>query len=114
MKVRRALLKDLVIVETGAGEGAYGPIYTAPVTVLVNVDQTRRLVRNAAGDEVVSEATLTVHPQPRNEATGALLDALALFTPESRVSIGGRISTVINAAANTFRGNVAFVKVMVA
>ena len=111
MKVRRSLLKDLVSVETYSGEGAYGPIFAAAVTVKVNVDQTRRLVRNTAGDEVVSESTLAVHPQPRDEATGLLLDATTLFTPETRVTIDGRAARVISAKPNTVRGRIVFVKV---
>ena len=111
MKIRRSLLKDLVAVETYSGEGAYGPIFEAPVTVKVNVDQTRRLVRNTAGDEVVSESTLAVHPQPRNEATRALLDAVALFAPESQVTISGRAAKVIGVKPNTVRGRMVFMKV---
>ena len=111
MKIRRSLLKDLVTVETYSGEGAYGPVFAASVTVKVNVDQTRRLVRNTAGDEVVSEATLAVHPAPRDEATRALLDATTLFTPESRVTIGGRAARVIGVKPNTVRGRIVFLKV---
>jgi len=111
VKIRRSLLKDLVAVETYSGEGAYGPIFEAAVTVKVNVDQTRRLVRNAAGDEVVSESTLAVHPQPRDEATGALLDAGTLFSPESAVTISGRAAKVISVKANTVRGRIVFLKV---
>jgi len=111
MKIRRSLLKDLVTVETYSGEGAYGPNFDAPVTVKVNVDQTRRLVRNTAGDEVVSEATLAVHPAPRDETTRALLDATTLFTPESQVTISGRAAKVISVKANTVRGRIVFLKV---
>jgi len=111
MKIRRSLLKDLVTVETYTGEGSYGPVFAAPVTVKVNVDQTRRLVRNAAGDEVVSESTLDVHPQPRDETTRVLLDAATLFTPESRVTVSGRAAKVIGVKPNTVRGRLVFVKV---
>lgn len=113
MKVRRSLLKDLVTVETYSGDGAYGPIFAAPVTVKVDVDQTRRLVRNAAGDEVVSEATFDVHPQPRDETTRAFLDAVALFAPESKVTISGRAAKVISVKANTMRGRTVYVTVTV-
>jgi len=100
-----------VAVESYSGESSYGPVFDTPVTVKVNVDQTRRLVRNTAGDEVVSESTLAVHPQPRDEDTGELLDAGTLFTPESRVTIDGRAARVISAKANTARGRVVFLKV---
>ena len=113
MKIRRSLLKDLVVVETYSGEGAYGPNFDAPVTVKVNVDQTRRLVRNTAGDEVVSESTLAVHPAPRDETTRALLDAVALFTPETRVTISGRAAKVIGVKPNTMRGRTVYVSVTV-
>lgn len=113
MKIRRSLLKDLVTVETYTGDGAYGPIFAAPVTVKVNVDQTRKLVRNPAGVEVVSEATLMVHPHPIDEATGLLLEAAALFAPESRVTIAGRISTVLIMKPNTIQGRIVYVSVAV-
>ena len=113
MKIRRSLLKDLVTVETYSGEGAYGPNFAASVTVKVNVDQTRRLVRNPAGDEVVSEATFAVHPQPRNETSGATLDAVALFAPESAVTIAGRSAKVIGVKPNTMRGRCVYVSVTV-
>jgi len=111
VKIRRSLLKDRVSVETYTGEGSYGPVYADPVTVKVNVDQTRRLVRNPAGDEVVSESTLAVHPAPRDETTGLLLDAVALFAPESGVTISGRLAKVIGVKPNTVRGRTVFVKV---
>lgn len=39
------------------GEGAYGPIFGDEVTLTGFLDDTRRLVRNADGEEVVSQAT---------------------------------------------------------
>lgn len=100
MKVRRSLLKDTVTVETYGGEGAYGPAYAAAVNVRCNIEATRRLVRNAAGDEVVSEATLQVH-----------LDNASSFTPESSVTIATRVSIVISASPQTFRGGTVYLKV---
>jgi hypothetical protein len=92
-KVRRSLLKDTVSVETYSGQSAYGPIYAAAVSVSVNVDATRRLVRAPDGREAVSEMTLLVHP-----------DDLAKFTPETRITFGGRASTVLAVGPQTFRG----------
>lgn len=100
MKIRRSLLKDTVAVETYTGSGAYGPVYSSAANVLVNVDSTRRLVRDATGREVVSEASLYVHP-----------DDAAVFVPESRISIGGRTSTVLVANPQTFRGKTICIKV---
>ena len=118
MKIRRSLLKDVVPVATYSGESAYGPAYAAEVRALVNVDATRRLVRNADGDEVVAEATLQAHPTTRlvdaNGQPAGTADALELFAPESRVTIDGRTSTVIAAKPNTLRGRTVFVEITVA
>jgi hypothetical protein len=100
VKVRRSLLKDTVAVETWTGEGAYGPVYAAAVNVQCSVDATRRLVRNADGAEVVSEATLQVHP-----------DDAALFVPESALTIEGRASKVITESLQRFRGQSVYAKV---
>jgi hypothetical protein len=93
MKIRRSLLKDLVSVQTYAGEGAYGPAYAAAVTVACNVEAARRLVRNADGDEAVSESTIYVHP-----------DDAAHFTPESLVTFETRAAKVLLAKTLTMRG----------
>lgn len=110
MKVRRSLLKDQVTVSTYSGEGAYGPVTANPVTVWCNVDETRRLVRNSDGDEAVSEATLHLHPQTRT-TTGATIDPLAVFTPESPVTIRGRATRVLACKPHTLRGTTAMVEV---
>lgn len=44
------------------GEGAYGPVYGAPVTVRARVNYERRLVRNSTGIEVTSSATVYLQP----------------------------------------------------
>ena len=103
MKIRRSLLKDTVHVESFDGEGAYGPLFASSVSVRCNVDNTVRLVRNSNGEEVVSQATLLVHPA----------DA-SLFTPESRVAIDTRKSFVISSSPQVFRSSVAFAKVALA
>jgi len=100
VKVRRSLLKDTVTVRPYSGEGAYGPVYGAARTVRCDLDDTRRLVVTAAGDEVVTQATLTVHP-----------DDAPLFVPESTIVIAGQDSRVLTAGAQLFRGRPAYVKV---
>jgi hypothetical protein len=100
MKIRRSLLKSTVSVETYAGDGAYGPVYAAPVVVPCNVQMKRRLVRNANGDEYVLMPLLTVHP-----------DDMAAFTPETRLTIDGRASTVTSVAPMTFRGKTSHAEV---
>ena len=47
-----------VLVEPLAGEGATGPVYNPGTTVRVIVDDTRRMVRDATGAQVVSETSL--------------------------------------------------------
>jgi hypothetical protein len=73
-----------VSVETFAGSGAYGPIYAAATPVQCFLDDGVHLVRDAVGVEVVSSATVY-----------ASRDLASAFAPESRVSINGRLATVI-------------------
>ncbi len=69
-------LRHTVTVATYEGEGAYGPVWGDPATVQCWVDENRRSVRTAEGDEVVSEATIF-----------AELSAADVFAPESRVTL---------------------------
>lgn len=91
---------DLISVETYAGEGAYGPVYTGPVDVTCKVDQTRQIVRNSNGEEVVSQLTLQV----------AVSDE-AKFTPGSRMTFGTLSSIVITATAVSFSGQHVYLEV---
>lgn len=115
MRVRRSLLKDQVTVSTYTGEGAYGPVVGDPVEVFCNIDETRRLVRDANGDEAVSEATLILHPRTRTvpsvEHIQTTIDPLVVFTPESPVTIRGRTTKVISCKPHTLRGTTAMVEV---
>lgn len=103
MKVRRSLLKDTVSVETYSGDSAYGAMYADAVSVRCNIDQKRRWVRTAAGDEAVSEMTLYVHP-----------DDSAYFTPETRVTASAYVSRVLAVKPHTFRGYTVHLEVSVA
>lgn len=89
-----------VSVETYSGESGYGPLYAAAVSVVCNVQSSRKLVRNSSGDEVVSETTLHVAP-----------DDAAAFTPETRVTISSKVSTVITSSPKTYRGEVVYIEV---
>lgn len=100
MKPTAAMFRDSVAVETYSGDSAYGPIYGTSATVLCKVSTLRQLVRNSAGDEVVSEATLYVLPADESK-----------FTPETRVTIAGRASTVLSVAPQTARGVTVVIKV---
>ncbi|WP_431928521.1 hypothetical protein [Nonomuraea jabiensis] len=76
------LLRHEASIEPFEGDGAYGPIYGAAVTVKCLVDDERRLVRDAQGAETVSDTTIFFPPGTR--------------CPEgSRVTVNGRVTTVI-------------------
>jgi hypothetical protein len=78
-----------VTVETFEASGAFGDVFADPVTVSGFMDGSRRLVRNATGEEVVSESTFFA-----NVTYGPL------FTPDSKVTFGSTVSRVINANTN--------------
>lgn len=101
MKIRRSLLTDTVSVQTFLGTGAVGRVLADPVSVKVKADSTRRLVRDSDGAEVVSELTLSVHPEDE-----------ARFTPESKLVYNGRASTVLTVSPESFRGRTVLVKVV--
>lgn len=47
-----------VTIEPLAGSGAYGDVYAAPFTWTCAIDDSRKLVRDAGGNEVVSETRI--------------------------------------------------------
>lgn len=74
-----------VQVETKAGEDPWGNTNTVlSEPVLGFLDDSRELVRNAAGDQVVSESTFYTGKEHK-----------ALFVPESLVHLPDRVATVI-------------------
>lgn len=75
-----------VTVETRAGTGAEGDTYAAPTTAVVFLEDARKLVRDATGQQVVSESTLY-----------ADVADVALFTPDSKVALPTRQALVITA-----------------
>jgi len=85
--VPRRLLRESVSVQTKSGEGAYGPIVAEAATVACKASWRRQLVRDANGEEVVSELTLHVHP-----------DDEARFTPGSALTYEGYATTVLSVA----------------
>lgn len=78
-----------VTVEMFLGAGAYGDVYAAPVTVIGFMDGTRKIVRSATAEQVVSESTFYTYP-----ITGPL------FVPDSRVTQGSEVSYVIKNNTN--------------
>lgn len=79
-----------VEVETRLEDGPWGERYGPPVTVLCFVDESRKYVRDGAGREVVSEASLT-----------AAVEDADRFQPGSRVTVHGRRAAVIGVARAT-------------
>lgn len=84
--IPRWMLQHSVTIEAYQGTTGNGAaVYAAPVPVRCFLDNKRRLVRAATGDEVVSESTFY-----------APLATLA--PPESRVTLpNGRVATVLQA-----------------
>lgn len=76
------LLVHTVLIESYVGESAVGPIFGAPTTVPCFVDDKRRKVRSAVGDEVISETTVYCQ-----------LDVDAPV--DSRVTVNGRQALVL-------------------
>ena len=114
MKVRRSLLKDRVVVQTRTAGGSYGDTLADPVTVPCLVDETRRMVRDTSGQQVVSEATLTLHPSSEvipAEGAPTKADPMELFTQGSEVEINGRASEVLAAKELRVRANTFAVEV---
>lgn len=87
------LLPQTVTYTPLLGEGAYGPIYGNPVTVPARVTFERRLVRTAAGSEVVSSATIYLQPG----ATPTVGDSVAMPDGTSRDVIA--VATHVGARA---------------
>lgn len=78
-----------VTVETLQGTGASGDVYAAPAQVQGLLEQTTALVRAATGQEVVAGSKFYT------DATNA-----ALFPPDSRVTVNGRLTYVIQVSIN--------------
>lgn len=100
MKIRRSLLKDSVVVQTRTAGGSYGDTLADPVTVPCLLDETRRMVRDSSGQQVVSEATLTLHPKSRvtpEEGSPTIANPMDVFTQGSEITINDRTSEVLAA-----------------
>ena len=81
-----ALFTQTVSVETFAGTKNGAPAYASPATVACFVNDSRKLVRDAVGSEVVSSTTLY-----------APLSDVAAFVVGSRVNVNGRKAFVLGA-----------------
>lgn len=96
----KRLRRDSVSVATLTGTGARGPVYAAVRTVACRVQTTRELVRNADGEEVISDLTVYIHPDDGER-----------FVPGTRVTFGGRTSTVLSVSPSGPPGQTFMVKV---
>lgn len=97
-------LKDSVTVETIGGIGFDGITTSSSTVAGVMVEEETRLVRSAAGNEVVSSATVYA---PLDEANKFLVD--------SRVTLpSGRVTTVLASARHDVPGVFAMVAVNLA
>lgn len=106
MSLDQLLTGDVVTVTPYRGETAYGPSYGDALEVDCRAVTDRKVVRNAAGDEVVSESTLYVRPTLPDGA-----DATVVFAPESLVTVNGRRSQVITAAPHRGAGPTVLVEI---
>lgn len=70
--IRKRLLPHTVTYTPKIGDGAYGPVYGAPVTTRGRVEYQRRLVRTASAVEVMSSATIYFRPG-HNPGVGGLV-----------------------------------------
>jgi hypothetical protein len=74
-----------VTVETHAGEDPFGNVHTITSDPISGfLDDSRALVRNASGDQVVSESTFYTGKEHQS-----------VFLPESLVNLPDRTATVI-------------------
>lgn len=84
MVIPSYLLRQRATMEPYLGETAYGPKYGAPVEVPVRLTTGRRVVVNARGEDVVTEAIAYFRPEVQ--------------VPElSRVACDGRQYVVVSA-----------------
>ena len=84
-----AVIGHQVSVATRTGESAYGNVYNPAVTVTGFMEEKRRMIPNAQGTMVESNATFYGPP-----------DAYSLFTTGSQVTflLDGSVSEVLSAS----------------
>lgn len=92
MSIPAHLLVHTVSVEPKTGSGAYGDVFGTPVALACYVERKRNLVRDANGDEVVSETMIYAN-----------LDCDAI-PAGSRITVAGATSTVISSTILDDRG----------
>lgn len=100
MRVPTKWFAEPVTIETYTGQGAYGDVFAAGVTVLGHVSSGRNAAgglsvrSSSSGDEVVAAMRLML-PNPTRLADGSgTVDPTTLLTAESRVTSGAVVATV--------------------
>lgn len=114
MSLASRAVTDDVSVQTYDGESAYGATHLALRRFRVRVEGERILVRNGAGDEVVSEMRLYALPRLVDLDTADRVEAVDVFTPESLVTVGDYNTRVIRVQEFRGRQNAYFVMVTLA
>lgn len=89
------LFTQQVTVETLTAPTSFGEQYAAPVTVTCFINDTRNLIRNGEGEQVVSETTLY-----------APLSTESTFAEGSRVTVNGRHARVLKLSRRDSAGPV--------
>ncbi|GAB3224128.1 hypothetical protein GCM10027447_12430 [Glycomyces halotolerans] len=86
MALEEEWLQHTVTVEPREGAGANGPVYGAPQELVGFLEESRKLVRDTEGNQVVSESTFYTDPGPT-------------IPPRSRATLpSGDVTFVIKAA----------------
>lgn len=82
-----------ITVKPFAGSGARGPVYGEPFTFMGAVDDRRKLVRTADGQEVVSETRVFGPIDTPRVPDGSLVTLPEPFTRETRVLAVSRMTS---------------------
>lgn len=89
MSILDSFKRTTISVETYTGSGGDGDLFATAVARSVMVEDKRRQVRDVNGQLTVSETTLYDE-----------LAAAAIYTPGSRLTVNGRVTSVIVCSRN--------------
>lgn len=94
LSLPRDWLTEPIVIETYAGQSAYGDQYADPITVLGHITGGLQVNHSGTVDEVVpQQAVILPNPTRLADGSGTVNPSLTL-TPESRVTSGAISSTV--------------------
>lgn len=106
-------LRDRAKIRTYRGQGVRGKVLDPEVELWSAASGERSLVRNAEGEEVVSELKLLLPPAARLTDGSGVVDTLAVFAQGSEVEALGHRGQVVKAKPHTLRGKTVYVEVEV-